>query len=204
MLIKVKLSKVNNVLTNNIYANICFLSEENFGDIIKLYEEVSNSMDNKNWLKNRNYDTLKKTIDNGGFIIGCYVGLKLIACALCDVPSINDLETLASLGISVEDFQNTYISGFVMVHPMYRGNSLQLKLLDLRIDIAKSQRKKYIVTVAAADNIHSLNNIVSRGFEFKTQQENNRGILRNIFIKDLFPNDANENIIDEKNITYVI
>lgn len=204
MLTKVKLSKVNNVLTNNIYANICFLSEENFGDIIKLYEEVSNSMDNKNWLKNRNYDTLKKTIDNGGFIIGCYVGLKLIACALCDVPSINDLETLASLGISVEDFQNTYISGFVMVHPMYRGNSLQLKLLDLRIDIAKSQRKKYIVTVAAADNIHSLNNIVSRGFEFKTQQENNRGILRNIFIKDLFPNDANENIIDEKNITYVI
>ncbi|MEG2788993.1 MAG: hypothetical protein RR942_14360 [Romboutsia sp.] len=204
MLTKVKLSKVNNVLTNNIYANICFLSEENFGDITTLYNEVSNSMDNKNWLKNRNYDALKKTVDNGGFIIGCYVGLELIACALCDVPNINDLETLASLNISVEDFQNTYISGFVMVHPMYRGNSLQLKLLDLRIDIAKSQGKKYIVTVAAVDNIHSLNNIVSRGFEFKTQQENNHGILRNIFIKDLFPNDANENIINEENITCVI
>ena len=204
MLTKVKLSKVNNVLTNNIYADIYFLSEENFGDITKLYEEVSNSMDNKNWLKNRDYDSLKKTIDNGGFIIGCYVGLELIACALCDVPSINDLETLDSLGISIEDFKNTYISGFVMVHPMYRGNSLQLKLLDLRIDIAKSQRKKYIVTVAAVDNIHSLNNIVSRGFDFKMQQENNYGILRNIFLKDLFPNDVNENILNEENITCVI
>ena len=204
MLTKVKLSKVNNVLTNNIYANICFLSEENFGDISKLYEEVSNSMDNKNWLKNRDYDSLKKTIENGGFIIGCYVGLELIACALCDVPNINDLETLSSLGISIEDIKNTFISGFVMVHPMYRGNSLQSKLLDLRIDIAKSQQKKYIVTVSAVDNIHSLNNIISKGFEFKTQQKNEHGILRNIFIKDLFPCDANENIIDEDIITCVI
>jgi hypothetical protein len=204
LLTKVKLSKVNNVLTNNIYANICFLSEENFGDILKLYEEVSNSMDNKNWLKNRNHDSFKKTLENGGFIIGCYLGSQLIACALCDAPSTNDLELLSSLGIFVEDFKNTFISGFVMVHPMYRGNSLQAKLLDLRIDIAKSQRKKYIVTVAAVDNIHSLNNIVSRGFEFKTQQENEHGVLRNIFIKDLFPNDVNENTKNEEIITCVI
>lgn len=135
---------------------------------------------------------------------GEYVGLDLIACALCDVPSINDLEVLASLGISVEDFKNTFISGFVMVHPMYRGNSLQLKLLDLRIDIAKSQRKKYIVTVAAVDNIHSINNIVSRGFKFKTQQENEYGILRKIFTKDLFPSDVNENIIDEDIMQVII
>ena len=204
MLTKVKLSKVNNVLTNNIYANFRFLSEENFGDISKLYEEVSNSMDNKNWLKNRDHSSLKKTVENGGFIVGCYVGLDLIACALCDVPSIKDLELLSSLGVSVEDFKNTYISGFVMVHPMYRGNSLQSKLLDLRIDIAKSQRKKYILTVAAVDNIHSINNILNKGFEFKTQQENEYGILRNIFLKDLFPCDENENFINNDIMTDVI
>lgn len=204
MLKKIKLSKVNNVLTNNIYADICILSEENFGDVIKLYEDVSNSMDNKNWLKSRNYDSLKKTIDNGGFIVGCYVGLELIACALCDVPSANDLELLASLGIPMEDFKNTYISGFVMVHPMYRGNSLQIKLLDLRIDIAKSQHKKYVVTVAAVDNIHSLNNIISRGFEFKTQRENEFGILRNIFLKDLFPCESDKKIVNENVINFVI
>ena len=204
MLTKMKLSKVNNVLTNNIYANFRFLSEENFGDISKLYEEVSNSMDNKNWLKNRDHSSLKKTVENGGFIVGCYVGLDLIACALCDVPSIKDLELLSSLGVSVEDFKNTYISGFVMVHPMYRGNSLQSKLLDLRIDIAKSQRKKYILTVAAVDNIHSINNILNKGFEFKTQQENEYGILRNIFLKDLFPCDENENFINNDIMTDVI
>lgn len=204
MLTKMKLSKVNNVLTNNIYANFRFLNEENFGDISKLYEEVSNSMDNKNWLKNRNHSSLKKTIDNGGFIIGCYVGLDLIACALCDVPSIKDLELLSSLGVSIEDFKNTYISGFVMVHPMYRGNALQSKLLDLRIDIAKSQRKKYILTIAAIDNIHSINNILNKGFEFKAQQENEYGILRNIFLKDLFPCDENENFINNDIITDVI
>ena len=204
MLTKMKLSKVNNVLTNNLYANFRFLSEENFGDVAKLYEDVSNSMNNKNWLKNRDFAALKETVDNGGFIIGCYVGLDLIACALCDVPSIKDLELLSHLGVSVEDFKSTYISGFVMVHPMYRGNSLQSKLLDLRIDIAKSQRKKYILTVAAVDNIHSIKNILNKGFEFKTQQENEYGILRNIFLKDLFPCDENENCIYDDIITDIV
>ena len=54
-----------------IYANFRFLSEENFGDVSKLYEEVSNSMDNKNWLKSRDHAGLKKTVDNGGFNIRC-------------------------------------------------------------------------------------------------------------------------------------
>ena len=187
MLTKVKLSKVNNVLTNNIYANFQFLSEENFGDISKLYEKVSNSMVNKHWLKNRTYDSLKETLAKGGFIVGCYVESELIACALCDIPKQNDLKILSSIGISAEDFTNTYVSGFVMVHPNYRGNALQSKLLDLRIDIAKSQHKKYIITVSAVDNIHSMNNIINKGFKFITQEENEFGILRNIFIKDLFP-----------------
>lgn len=195
MLKKVKLSKVNGILTNNIYADFHFLSEENFADIMKLYNIVCDSMDNKSWLKVRDFQTLQKTIDDGGFIIGCYVDSELVACALCDVPGINEIDLLVGLDIDPVDIKNTYVSGFVMVHPKYRGNSLQLTLLDLRIDIAKNKGKKYIVTVAAVDNIYSLKNIESLGFRLKAQRSNEFGILRNIFVKNLAEDIISENII---------
>lgn len=195
MIKKVKLSKVNGILTNNIYADFHFLSEENFADIMNLYNIVSDSMDNKSWLKVRDFQTLQKTLDDGGFIVGCYVDSELIACALCDVPDINSIDLLIGLDIDYSDIKNTYVSGFVMVHPKYRGNSLQLTLLDLRIDIAKNKGKKYIITVAAVDNIYSLNNIESLGFKLKVQRENEFGILRNILVKDLSEDLLSEGII---------
>ncbi len=195
MIKKVKLSKVNGILTNSIYADFHFLNEENFADIMNLYDIVSSAMDNKGWLKVRDFKSLQKTIDDGGFIIGCYVDSELIACALCDVPGINDIDLLVGLNIDPVDIKNTYVSGFVMVHPKYRGNSLQLTLLDLRIDIAKSKGKKYIITVAAVDNIYSLKNIESLGFKLKAQRANEFGVLRNIFVKNLAEDLVNEDII---------
>ncbi|MGL5712768.1 MAG: GNAT family N-acetyltransferase [Paraclostridium sp.] len=192
MIKQVKLSKVNGVLTNNLYADFHFLNEENFSDVLKLYNIVVDSMDNKNWLKIRDFKSLQKTLDDGGFIIGCYLGSKLIACALCDVPNINDIDLLVELDIDSSDIKNTYISGFVMVHPSYRGNSLQSELLDLRIDASIDRGKKYIITVSAVDNVYSLNNIKSRGFELKSQKTNDLGVLRNVFVKDLCKNNIDE------------
>ena len=195
MLRKVKLSKINGIPTNNIYADFHFLSEENFADIISLYDIVTSNMDNKNWLKVRTFENLQKTIDNGGFIIGCYVDSELIACALCDSPDVSSIDLLSGLNIDPTDIENTYISGFVMVHPKYRGNSLQLTLLDLRIDIARNRGKRYIVTVVAVDNIYSLKNIESLGFKRKSQKTNEFGILRNIFVKDLVEDMVCESVV---------
>jgi hypothetical protein len=64
LLRKVKLSKVNGIPTNNIYADFHFLSEENFADIISLYDIVTSNMDNKNWLKVRTFENLQKTLRN--------------------------------------------------------------------------------------------------------------------------------------------
>jgi ribosomal protein S18 acetylase RimI-like enzyme len=82
-----------------------------------------------------------------------------------------------------------------MVHPKYRGNSLQLTLLDLRIDIARNRGKRYIVTVVAVDNIYSLKNIESLGFKLKSQKTNEFGILRNIFVKDLVEDMVCESVV---------
>ena len=126
MLRKVKLSKINGIPTNNIYADFHFLSEENFADIISLYDIVTSNMDNKNWLKVRTFENLQKTIDNGGFIIGCYVDSELIACALCDSPDVSSIDLLLDLRIDIaRNRGKRYIVTVVAVDNIYSLKNIE-------------------------------------------------------------------------------
>jgi len=185
MITKVLLSKIDGVPTSNVYADIRYINEENFDDIIKLYNIVDEGLDGKSWLKFRDYDYLNEVLNRGGFIIGCYVEDEIIASALCETPSINDIELMNEIGISAEDFVNTYISGYVMVHPSYRGNSLQSILLDTRIKLSQIRGKKYIVTAVAVENVYSLNNILNAGFKIGITKPKEDGTIRYILYKDI-------------------
>ena len=185
MITKVLLSKINGIPTNNVYADIRYINEENFDDIIKLYNIVNEDLDGKSWLKFRGHDYLHEILNRGGFIIGCYLGDEIIASALCETPSINDLELINELEIPYEDVINTYISGYVMVHPTYRGNSLQSTLLDIRIKLSQIRGKKYIITAVAIDNVFSLNNIINAGFKVGTTKPKEDGTLRYILYKEI-------------------
>lgn len=185
MITKVLLSKVNGVPTNNVYADIRYINEENFDDIIKLYNIVNDGLDGKSWLKFRDHDYLQEILNRGGFIVGCYVEGEIIASALCETPSITDIELMNEIGIPSEDFVNTYISGFVMVHPSYRGNSLQSILLNTRIQQSQIRGKKYILTTVAVENVYSLNNILNAGFKIGTTRAKEDGTIRYVLYKDI-------------------
>ena len=79
----VKLSKFNGELCENLYANVFLMDASNFNDITVLFNKVISSISNKNWLKFRDTDYLQNVLNNGGFIVGCYVEDTLIAmCTL--------------------------------------------------------------------------------------------------------------------------
>ena len=69
----VKLSKFNGELCENLYANVVLIGASNFNDITVLFNKVISSISNKNWLKFRDTDYLQNVLNNGGFIVGCYV-----------------------------------------------------------------------------------------------------------------------------------
>ena len=48
---KVKLSKFNGELCENLYVEVRYITSSKFDDITSLYNKVNDAMDNKNWLK---------------------------------------------------------------------------------------------------------------------------------------------------------
>lgn len=185
MIKTVKLSKFNGELCENLYANICFIDSSNFNDMTVLFNKVIDSISNKNWLKFRDIDYLQNILDNGGFIVGCYVEDILVACAVCEPPSGDYLDNLYDIGMNDNEINSTYVSGYVMVDPLYRGNSLHKILLETRIEESIIRGKTYILTAVAAENIFSLRTILSLGFEKQFQRENEYGINRHILLKKL-------------------
>ena len=119
------------------------------------------------------------------FIVGCYVENTLVACAICEPPSGDYLNNLYDIGMTENEINSTYVSGYVMVDPLYRGNSLHKILLETRIEESIARGKSHILTAVAEDNIYSLRTILSLGFEMKLQRENQYGINRYILLKQL-------------------
>lgn len=182
---KVKLSKFNGELCENLYTDVCYITSPKFEDITNLYNRVNDGMDNKNWLKFRDQLYLMDVLDKGGFIIGCYVEETLVASALCELPSGDYLDYLYEIGLTEEEINSCYVSGYVMVDPLYRGNSLHKILLENRMRESVIRGKNYIVTAIATENIFSLNTVLKLGFEVKLQKENQYGVNRNILFKQL-------------------
>ena len=94
----VKLSKFNGELCENLYANIFLMGASNFNDITILFNKVISTIANKNWLKFRDTDYLQNVLNDGGFIVGCYVEDTLVACAICEPPSGDYLNNLYDIG----------------------------------------------------------------------------------------------------------
>jgi len=182
---RLKLSKFNGELCENLFADIRFITKDMFEDVTSLYKRVSDSMENKNWLKYRDSIYLNDLINKGGFIVGCYVNDTLVASAFCEQPSGDYLNNLYEIGLCEDEINDTYVSGYVMVDPLYRGNSLHKILLETRIEESINRGKKNILTAVAVDNIFSLKTILNLGFEVRLQKENEYGIKRNILFKQL-------------------
>ena len=181
----VKLSKFNGEFCENLYSSILLIGASNFNDITVLFNKVMSSISNKNWLKFRDTNYLQNILNNGGFIIGCYVKDTLVACALCEHPSGDYLNNLYDIGLSDDEINSTYVSGYVMVDPLYRGNSLHKILLDVRIEESIARCRNHILTVVAAENIFSLRTILSLGFEIQFQRKNQYGVNRYVLLKKL-------------------
>ena len=59
---------------------------------------------------------MQNVLNDGGFIVGCYVEDTLVACAICEPPSGDYLNNLYDIGMTddenTEDTDNTPVNPF--------------------------------------------------------------------------------------------
>jgi hypothetical protein len=101
-----------------------------------------------------------------GFILGCFDGSKLIAYSSLAMLG-EDPDNLGwDLGWPRERVLSSVKLDTIVVHPSYRGNHLQQRLIlhSLAL-IAENPTVKYLLTTVSPQNQHSLHNVQAMGFE---------------------------------------
>lgn len=152
--------------------------------IMSLQSEIYNFLDKKNFYYNTPKEEFINIINNIGKVIGCISeDDELIAIGVYAAYKLNEENYGYDFDFNEEDILQTANLESTIVLPKYRGNGLQRKLINILEQYALKENIKYIGATADPDNIYSVNNIKSMGFEIVKEKEKYGGLRRYIFKK---------------------
>ena len=149
----------------------CVCDHVNLDDYLKLYKYVRDGMENPNWLGAFTKKEIKDWLNLKGKIWLYYSGEDLV-CSMFLLPSNN--KTLNKHKV-FQEADLVASLGPIMVSPLYRGNHLQLQMMEVLEDYCKNHNYQYLYTKVCSDNIYSLSNIYEFGFLETDKYENDRG-----------------------------
>ena len=155
--------------------------DSNFKNYLTFYSKIVDTLENKSWLGLFNEDKIKNLLDNNGKI---WIWLKNneIVCSIMYIDA--NQEALDKFMLNDYNVNEVGECGTVLVNENYRGNGLQLQMLDFLEEYAKKLNKKYILTTVHPDNSYSIKNFEEKGYILKNVFDLNRG-KRNLYIKEI-------------------
>jgi len=121
------------------------------------------------------------------FIIGFFDGEMLVAYSSFVLPGEDPANYGWDLGWSLEKVRTCAKLDSIVVHPDYRGNHLQQRLIAATVELApKKSGIKYLLTTVSPYNEYSLHNVQAMGFEVLMQKKKYGGKERFILCRTLF------------------
>jgi hypothetical protein len=152
--------------------------------LLKLAADTVAGMERKEFWGGAGREAAETDEWNGCFlapnrIFGCFADGGLVAFSIYKIP---DAEEAAEYGLSnAANICNTAIQHGVMVAAAYRGNSLQIILLNRLRAQALADGKKYIFATVHPENVYSRDNLIKAGFRFQSTKRLSYG-LRDLFL----------------------
>ncbi len=156
-------------------------------EIMNLQSKIYDLLDKKNFYFNTSRHEFINILNNIGTVIGCISceNDELIAIGVCAAYKLNEENYGYDFEFEEEDLLKTVNFESTIVLPEYRGNNLQRKIIGILEECAAEENMKYIGATADPDNIYSVNNIKSMGFEIIKEKEKYGGLRRYIFKKEI-------------------
>lgn len=164
----------------NIKELSCKSVNNNLDEYLDFYNKVLVSMDNKELLGYFSKEDMEMVLNNGAKLF-VYRNDKEIVCSFLYLPASKHSIKKFKLKYNPEEVGEC---GPILVNPKYRGNGLQKKMLQELTKYCKKLKKKYIVTTIHPDNIYSIKNFLSEGYNQGSSFNFKRG-PRNLYIKYL-------------------
>jgi len=162
------------------------LSSDDVTDILQLQSEVIHSLDNKNIFVPIESWELDYIFSGGGFLYGLKDKEKLLAFAGLIKPGAREDNLGYDLLIPETELKNVAHLETSLVHPVVRGNNLQLILAGLLVKLAeKSEDIYYIANTVSPFNIPSILTTLKLGLKIRSIKEKYDGKLRCICCMDI-------------------
>lgn len=159
----------------------CISEHNNIDEYLEFYKYVKSNMKEPSWLGEFSLNELKNILNNEGKLFNFYDN-DIIVCSMLYIPSNN--KTLEKHNLKYDEKLVGSCSP-IMVNPKYVGNKFQKQMLELLDKYCKSIGKRYIFTKVHPDNIYSINNFVSNGYEFVETYKTSSGEPRNVYFKEI-------------------
>ena len=166
------------LIYNNIKIEI--ITEERINEVLNFQKDIIDNMNRKDFfcpLTKEEFLTPIRNLDNVYFlkynneIIGLFV-------ATCNIPDVLKEYQLKN--------NNVMLIDSIMIKEEYRGNKLQIKILNYLYNRAKELKLDGLVATIHPENTYSLNNFINNGYKIINTLHIHGGIRNIVFKKIIY------------------
>lgn len=179
------LSRYNRFSKDDVRYEIRFLDKNNLKDMIKLQGIIIDNLPDKELYQPASSDLFEKRLSKKQSVIGVLTDDGLIAFGIFYTPG----KSIDNLGKEIHmpdsDLIDVAQLQYIVVHPNYRGNSLQKKLITQLLSLAHNIGCKYALGIISPKNYFSLRNMLCLGFVIRDINKKHGGMDRCVMYKDL-------------------
>jgi GNAT superfamily N-acetyltransferase len=171
------------------------ITTEELKDAITLQKYVYDQLPNKQVLYIDSYEEMFDDMKQGAKVIGVFNKAgEIIAYRYIGFPGCSDKNLGNDINIPRQELAKVAHLETTVVHPDYRGNSLQSLTLQQAMPMVKELGYYHLLCTVSPQNIYSLYNIIKNGLRIKalkkkygTGKDGKDGMWRFILHKDLKP-----------------
>lgn len=161
------------------------LNEKSLHSMINLQDIILNDLQNPILYEPASPELFTERLVSKKLVVGVEVEGELIAFGIIQIPGESKENLGTDIGMAQGDLLNVSHIQFIVVHPHFRGNSLQNKIAKYLLSIIKEMKYQYVLGTISPDNYYSLKNMLQLGFVIRELKEKYGGKLRYIIYKDV-------------------
>jgi len=171
------------------------ITPEELGDAVALQKYVYEQLPNKQVLYMDSYEEMYDDMKQGAKIIGVFNKTgDIIAYRYIGFPGCSEKNLGNDINMPRQELAKVAHLETTVVHPEYRGNSLQSLTLQQAIPMIKDFGYSHLLCTVSPQNIYSLYNIIKNGLRIKalkkkygSEKDGKDGMWRFILHRNLEP-----------------
>lgn len=133
------------------------LNNEHFQQVIDLEHSVLDRLKDKDMCLERPLTIVQEALNGKGFVAGVFVDEALVGVRMLYFAGCSEYNLGRFAGLNDNELDNVVNMEFSAVHPDFRGNSLQRRMSEKVLDIAKKHKSfHHICSMVSPKNFPSI------------------------------------------------